>query len=65
VREAVELTDTEGVMSYNEYESAEGYRIRRERGIDAIVARVMGDHPSNASGGHGEGRPARDEAPRA
>ena len=29
-----------------------------------IVSRVMGDHPSNASGGRDEGRPARGEAPR-
>ena len=36
--------------------------IRNE--ADEIVARVLGDPPSNASGGHDEGRPAREEAPR-
>lgn len=29
--------------------------------VDYVVSRVMGDHPQ---GGHDEGRPARDEAPR-
>ena len=29
--------------------------------IDSIVSRVLGDHPA---GGHDEGRPAREEAPR-
>jgi hypothetical protein len=47
VREGVELTDTDGVMSYNEYESAEWYRVRREKGIDAIVARVMNKEATN------------------
>ena len=30
--------------------------------VDHVVSRVLGDHPQ---GGHGEGRPAREEAPRA
>ena len=62
VREAVEATK-DATDPYCECDNrGTGGRIHlRFDATDAIIARVMGDHPSNASGGHeSEGR----EAPR-
>jgi hypothetical protein len=53
VREAVEFTMTRA------YSQGKG-RIIWDT-VESVVSRVMGDHPS---GGHDEGRPAREGAPR-
>ena len=64
VREAVDATK-DATDPYCECDNrGTGGRIHlRFDATDAIIARVMGDHPSNASGGHGEPS-GRDEAPR-
>ena len=61
VREAV--METAGVAVYLGMGDDGRPEYDMER-VERVVSRVMGDHPSNASGGHDEGRPAREEAPR-